>query len=322
MFFSSRSLLAIAFSMTAASSGVGCAGRPLDSKVASSADSAGYAARYPDALDSAVKRFDADKRSAYDLTSGLLARTRDVSDKPGADRAILLKIVEESDRSGRGQSYARARSDERAMRAFWDDERGALSSRVSSAAQKDVLDAGCTQQVELNGSVQHAMRDGIDKQLERRARAENDGQRTLEQNKARLAPGSIPALQRLSDDIALASHLSNVALVDDARELTRLLSERASVEDTLKRMLEEERALQSDPRKPTEQKASQERVIQIEKSRAALEPKSAEAEAALKDHEEQLKLAQNEYDNTIEAIKASFRDSPPVSQPAAVSVKP
>ncbi|MDB4989558.1 MAG: hypothetical protein JWN04_4736 [Myxococcaceae bacterium] len=320
MFFSSRSLLVIAFSMTTGSVSTGCAGRPLDSKVASSADSAAYALRYGDDLDAATKRLFADKQRAHDLTSALPSRAHEV--KPGGDRALLLRIVDESDRAGRSQSYARTQGDERALRSFWDDERGALAGRVSGAAQKEVLDAGCKETVELAGPVQHAMRDGIDKQLERRTRAANEGQRTLEQNKAKLAAGTIPAVQRLSDEIALASHLANVALVEDVRELDRLLAERADVEDTLRRMLEEERVLQSDPHKPAEQKASQDRVVQIEKTRAALPTKSAEAEAALKDHEEQLRLAQNEYDNTIEAIKASFRDAQPVTLPEAAAVKP
>jgi hypothetical protein len=316
MFFSSRSLLALGFSLSA-----GCASHSYDAKVASSADGAGYALRYVDDLDSATKAFAADKQRAHDLTSSLPARARDV--KPGGDRSLLLRIVEESDRAGRAESYARTQSEERALRAFWEDERGPLSARVAGAAQKDVLDAGCTQQVELGGSVQHALRDGLDKQLERRTRAANEGQRTLEQHKARLAAGTLPAVQRLSDEIALTSHLVHVALVSDVRELERLLGERRDVDATLGRMLEDERATQADPHKPSEQKASQERVVQIEKSRAALTPKVAEAEAGLRDHEEQLRLAQEEYEKTSEAIKASFRGEPePAAQPVAATVKP
>jgi hypothetical protein len=320
MFSSSRSLLALAFSLTAGSAGAGCAGNRYDAKVASSADSAGYALRYADELDAATQVLRADTQRAHDLTASLPAHSQDV--KPGADRDVLLRIIEQSDAAGRGQSYARVQAEERALRAFWEAERGPLAARASSAAQKEVADAGCTQTVELGGTMQHALRDGIDKQLERRTRAANEGQRTLEQHKAKLPPGSTVALQRLSDEVAQASHLVHVALPADAEELSRLLHERSQVEATLARLLDEERTLQADPHKPSEQKASQERVVQIEKSRSALSGRAKTAEDALRDSSEASRLAQNEYENTIEAIKASFRQ--PSSSPsptAAAAVK-
>lgn len=319
MFFSSRSLLALAFSLAA-----GCAAHAHDAKVASSADGAGYALRYLDALDAATKDFAVDRQRAHDLSAALAARAND--GKPFTDRPLLLRIVEESDRAGRGESYARTQSEERALRAFWEDERGPMSARVASAAQKNVTEAGCTQQVELGGSVQHALRDSLDKQLERRTRAANEGQRTVEQHKARFQPGGLPAVQRLSDEVALASHVVNVALPEDVRELERLLGERRDVNATLSRMLEDERAIQADPHKPSEQKASQERVVQIERSRSTLVPRVQQAEHALQRHEEQLRLAQNEYESALEALKARLREpeAPPAPPPPAVAtaVKP
>ena len=315
MFFSSRSLLALAFSLTA-----GCAAHAHDAKIASSADGAGYALRYVDALDAATKDFAVDRQRAHDLSAALPARGNDV--KPGSDRALLLRIVEESDRAGRGESYARTQSEERALRTFWEDERGPLSARVASAAQKNVSEAGCTQQVELGGSVQHALRDSLDKQLERRTRATNEGQRTVEQHKARFVPGTLPNVQRLSDEVALASHVVNVALKDDVRELERLLSERRDVDATLSRMLEDERAIQRDPHKPSEQKASQERVVQIEKSRATLAPRVEQAEQALKSHEDQLRAAQKEYETALDALKAHFREPDAATPPPPPPVAP
>jgi len=287
---------------------VGCAARPYEPTSVSSADGAGYAVAYVDQLRSARTRFDDDDKRATELHGAIKTHADAVTPnlKLPEERAIVLRVVEESEQSGRGQSYAHARANEQAMRGMWDDERGAIGARVTSSVQKEALDAGC-KEVDLQPAVQHALRDGFDKQLERRARASNEGQRTLEQNKARLPAASFAALQRLSDEIALASHLGNVALVDDLRELERLLAEQKQVDDTLARMIDDERQIQRDPKKPSEQKASQERVMQIDKQRAALAPEVQKTESELRALEDRQHAASIEYERTLSAVRESLR---------------
>jgi hypothetical protein len=220
-----------------------------------------------------------------------------------------LRVVEQSDASGRGQLFSRSRADERALREIWEEERGALGARVGGAAQKEIVDAGC-KEVDVSPAVQRALRDGFDRQLERRMRAANEGQRTLEQNKARISPANLAALTRISDEIALASQLVHVALIEDMRELDRLIAERRDVDSTLARTLDDERAIQSDPKKPSEQKASQERVIQIEKQRASLGPEVKKLESERQQLDERQRLAASEYENTVKAVKESLARAP------------
>jgi len=295
-----------------------CAGSH-QTKVVSASDSAAYAAHYVDALDAATKRLQTDQQRAHELATTLPTRARELA--PHVDRELALRVVDEADRAGRSASYVRAQNDDRTLRAFWEDERAGLGARVSSAAQKQATDAGCTQTFESNGDVQHALRDGVDRQLERRLRAASEAQRTLELSKARLAPGRLVALQRLADDLSSASYLGNVGIDEDTRELDRYLRERGDVEKTLDRMLDDERALQRAPQKPAEQRASQDRVVQLEKLRASLPARETAANDALGDSERAVRLAQDEYDNTIELIKATFRDGGP-NQTEVRSVKP
>jgi len=300
MFFSQPRLLALTLSLGAGS----CAGNQLEPTTVSSADGAGYALGYIEQLKRARDAFESDDVRARELGSSL--RTHTGALKLNGDQAIALRVVEQSDASGRGQHFSRSRAEERALREIWEDERGALGARVGGAAQKELVDAGC-KEVDVQPAVQRALRDGFDRQLERRLRAANEGQRTLEQNKARIAPANFAALTRLSDEVALASQLVHVALVEDVRELDRLIGERRDVDSTLARTIDDERAIQSDPKKPSEQKASQERVIQIEKQRAALGPEVQKLEAERHQLDERQRLAASEYENTLNAVKESLQ---------------
>lgn len=300
MFFSQPRLFALMVSLSAG----GCAGGQLEPTTVSSARGSGYALGYVDQLKRARETFESDDVRAREL--GASSRAHAAALKPDVDRAIALRVVEQSDESGRGQSFSRSRDDERALRAIWEDERGALGARVGSAAQKEVLDAGC-KEVDVQPAVQRALRDGFDRQLERRMRAANEGQRTLEQNKARLSPGNYATLAKLSDDLALASQLVHVALVEDVRELDRLIAERQDIDDTLSRTLDDERAIQSDPKKPSEQKASQERVVQIEKQRASIGPEVQKLEAERAQLAERQRLSASEYENTVQAVKDTLQ---------------
>jgi hypothetical protein len=303
MFFSQPRLLALALSLSAG----GCAGSQLEPTTVSSADGAGYALGYVDQLKRAKDTFERDDVRARELGSSV--RTHVGALKLNGEQAIALRVVEQSDASGRGQLFSRSRADERALREIWEEERGALGARVGGAAQKEIVDAGC-KEVDVSPAVQRALRDGFDRQLERRMRAANEGQRTLEQNKARISPANLAALTRISDEIALASQLVHVALIEDMRELDRLIGERRDVDSTLARTLDDERAIQSDPKKPSEQKASQERVIQIEKQRAALGPEVKKLESERQQLDERQRLAASEYENTVKAVKESLARAP------------
>jgi len=299
----------------------GCGGSRLQPQTQSSSAAPGYALGYPSRVDSAVAQFEHDSARAQELAAALPTRGSEL--KLNGERALVLRVIDEADAAGRSQRMREAVAEERAQRRFWDEERAALSARVGSATQKQAAEKGCSE-LELQGAVSGALRDGLEQRLERRMRAENEAQRTLELNKARLAPGSLPALQRLADDVARASQLANVALVDDLRELDRLTRERRAVAATLERALDEERAIQAEPHGAAEQRSSQERVVQIEKSRAALEPSVSSADAVLVDHENKLAFARSEYQRALAELKQrvpQVAPQPLVQAPPRASAK-
>src|SRR4051812_37210197 len=102
MFFSQPRLLALALSLSAA----GCAGSQLEPTMVSSADGAGYALGYVDQLKRAKDTFERDDVHARELGSSV--RTHVGALKLNGEQAIALRVVEQSDASGRGQLFSRS----------------------------------------------------------------------------------------------------------------------------------------------------------------------------------------------------------------------
>lgn len=284
-------------------------------KTVTSADAVGYAVRYPDALSSASDSFAAHQRQAQQLSSGLPAHTPEV--KAGDDRVVLQRVVDYADVDGRRESVVRAQQNERAVRSYWESERGAIGARVTSAAQKQLADAGCTNNVDPQPAVQQALREGFERQLDRRMRAESEAQRVLEQYRPQLTAATYTSMQKLVDEIMLASYLVYVALPEDAAELQRLQREQSTVVATLERAQNDEQALQASGAKGAELKASQERVQRIEGSRATLAASSAKADALVRSHEQQLKQTQDDYERARLAARDRFAPPPPAATAAA-----
>ncbi len=276
----------------------------------SSAGDSSYALRYPQLLAAARKTFDEDARRAHELSASL----RKVSQIKLAEPTLPRRVISEADAAGTSEGYAEARESARDVSGFWDEERPALAARTSAALQKELADGGCGDK-DLGPAVQHALKDGLEKPLEKRLRASNEAQRTLEVLRARLAPGTLPAWQRAADDIALASHYAYVTLPEDARALSRLLEQRSSVDATLSVAEEDERRIQRAPQLG-EQKASQDRVVELAKVRAAVTSEVELARRATDTAGSRVQTAQEEYQTALKTMRASI-ESTLVAHPTA-----
>ncbi|HEY6880223.1 MAG TPA: hypothetical protein VI299_19500 [Polyangiales bacterium] len=281
-----------------------CAGGNASSALRSAADGTSYALRYPQRLADAERALAEDKQRAHTLNEDVSR----ITELKIGDPTLARRVADEAHAAGTSAAFAQAYAEERSIAAFWSDERNGLAARVNAATQKELASSPCAQK-DLGPTVQHALKDGLDKPLERRLRANNEAHRTLELHRARLPPGSLPSWQRAADLIALASHYANVVIPADARELARLLDERADVERTLGRAVDDERAIQTDPR-AGEQRASQERVVEIEKSRAAIAPTAERARGAGERAQADAERAQEEHRAALERVQQHF-DAPP-----------
>jgi hypothetical protein len=290
----------------------GCAGNKLAPTIESSSQESSYAIVYPAALEHQRKLLVEDKTKASELTAAL--REREL--KTSAHPELLEEIAEASDAAGRSYTFVAAQREARAFRAFWEEERGPIASRVTAAAQKQIADAGCAQEVDVAGATSYALKEGFERQLEKRVREHNEAQHIIEHNRAAFPGPALSEIQKLADDIAYASYLVNVALVDDKDNIERMVSERRSVASTLDDALEREHKYLSEQAKTKEdKKTSEERIAELEKSKAALDGAVRDAENESKELEQTIRQAQGDYDaaydGLIERIKA--RPLPPVA---------
>jgi hypothetical protein len=283
---------------------LGCAGRQPQPIMISSAGATGYALDYPQRLSAETNMLVADRQKASELSQGLGTRANEL--KAGADPGLVLLIVQQADEVGHSEGFAVANDEGRGLHSFWDEERGPITARVNGAAQKQLTEAKCTQ-ADVSGAIGYALKDGVDKQLEKWLRAHNEAQRTIERHKGSLGSANVSAVQKLADDIALASYLVNIALVLERNRISRLLSERSDIESTLSNEIDWERAFQAESHSAVDKKASQERMAALQKSRAAVPAAATSAEAARKDLDLQINDARKRYQSGLEALENELR---------------
>jgi hypothetical protein len=283
----------------------GCGGRQMRPTIESSASAAHYALDYPAALEASRKQLADDKTRATELTNQI--RERQV--KVAADPKLLVEIVERADRAGRSRAFVTAQREARAFRAFWEQERGAIAARVSAATQKQISEANC-QQVDVSAGTSHALREGFERQLEKRVREHDDAQELIERERSALGPAGVNELSKFADEIAYASYLVNVALIDDKDLIEQQLGDRRDVEHTLSQGAAEERRRAQALKSKEERKQSEDRAAELDKSRSAIATAAANAEAETREIEHSIEQARTDYQLAFDAARERLRTRP------------
>jgi hypothetical protein len=306
-----RRVIALSFSVSLWIAS-GCAPARLQPVVVSSAGGLGYATRYPDILGAEVDHFVKDKQQAHAL-SGTLAQQAP-KPRPEEDRGLLLRVVDEADTDGRRDSFAQSQRSERHLIAFWESERATIGSRVVSATQKQAAAEGCTQ-LEPQATVQQSLRESVTRQLEKSVRKDSEAQRLLELMKPRLSAATWNGMQHTADDVAHASYLVYVGLLEDTAELQRLVAEYPTVEASLQGALQSEQSLQRTHLAPNDLKASQSRAQQWAARLKAAADSKARAEKELNNYELEVHNARTQYEQARAALRDRFTQLQPQPKP-------
>lgn len=290
---------------------VGCAARQTEPAYAPSAEAVGYAQRYPEQIGAETEAMAADEARAQELIASFPKREGEL--KGSGNPELVRAIIDASDEAGRTRDFRDAQSEARVVQRFFDAERGTVSARASTAAEQKISEAKC-EKVDVGGAISYALKDGVEKQLEKRLRARNDAHVLIERDKGKLNPQNTARLSQLADDIALASYLVHVGLVEEQSRLERLLADRRSVKDTQQNALERERAYAAEPgHTDAEKRASRVRLEALEKSAAAIDNEANKAEKQLEGSRERLEKAQRDYEDGKKALEVALdqpADSP------------
>lgn len=263
-----------------------------------------YAAGYADSVSTTTKAI-VDRQAEVKQLTGTFGGRVDELKKPNWQR--VETIVDKADASGKSAGYAEAEQEWAAVKRFFTEEQATIGGKVAGNAQYAAKQAGCT--ADVGGPAAFALKDAVDKQLEKRVRARNDAFVVLDRYGTSLGKENTAVLEKLADDVALASYIVNVDLVEQRERLRSRLSEKDTIKKTLDGVIEDERAFQAEPgRTDAEKKASEDRIAAATKNRAEVDKAGSSGDELMKSVDEQIDGAKKQYEDAFKALKAKIED--------------
>ena len=295
------SLLPLVAALTL-SAAAGCADQVPEPVIASSAGQEGYAVGYPQALTGATTSFSqAQTEIRKELTQmpGYPGKYKD----PGWAR--VHDVLARADEAGKSTAYVeRMRRIEGAFE-FFSTEKDEITRKVGGSAQFLVKKKGCD--VEISGAVAGSLKESVDKQLEKELRDANEAQHLVDRYRIALGKENAAALEQQADTLSRTSYLVHIQLVEDKLRVQRMLTESSEVRRTFDAALATERAFQAEKRTTApEKKASEDRIAEINKSRALLDSSVQQGNSLLPKLDEQVQGMTREYDDALSRLLAAI----------------
>lgn len=150
----------------------------------------------------------------------------------------------------------------------------------------------------------------IEKQLEKELHEASEAQQLIERYRGELGKENAAALEKQADDLARASYLVHIELVEGKLRLVRMAGEADQIRKTADDSIAAEKAYQSSYKKITdaEKKASEARIAEMNKSKASMDAAIKQAEAVVPTVDDEIKKIQKEYDDALDALLAKVKE--------------
>ncbi len=283
---------------------LGCTSNARGPVAASSATQPGYAVKYSASLESSSSSVTEGASNAKAATGNFQTR---IGELKNVDWNLVTQIVDRADEAGKSSLYAEAYAEDAAMREFWKDEGDAIIGKVSGNAQYTAKQAGCT--AEVGGAVSFAMKDSVTKALEKRLRSKNHAHNLIERNRTQLGQANATALEKLADDVALASYIVHVQMIEQRDRLAGKIAEKDTVKATLDRSIKEEQTYAGEAgRTEAEKKGADERIAAYTRAKGEVDQAVTKAQEALKAMDGQIESARKDYDQQLAALKNKIKE--------------
>ncbi|MFS8067881.1 MAG: hypothetical protein ACMG6S_16080 [Byssovorax sp.] len=285
----------------ALSAAVGCSTPKPEPEIASSASQQGYAVGFPQALTEATTSF---SQGQSEIRKGIAELPGYPGKLKNPGWARVRDVMSRADQAGKSSAYVdRMRRIEGAYE-FFATEKDEITRKVAGSAQF-VAKKQCD--VDVSGAVASSLKDTIDKQLEKELRDANESQHLIDRYRTALGKENAAALELQADALSRTSYLVHVQLVESKLRVQRMLTEIDEVQRTYDAALAAERELQAEKRTTApEKKASDERIAEINKSRAALDSAVQQGSSLLPQLDEQIQTITREYDEALAKLLASL----------------
>jgi hypothetical protein len=281
---------------------IACSAPKPEPRIASSANETGYAVEYPAALQSLSNQYVNAEGTVKRVSSELPKYPDQLKDPAWAH---VLEIVQRADEAGGSASYVDRQREVEGARTFFTEEKDDISKKVAGAVQYAAKKKDYD--FDAYGTASGALKDSVDKQLEKRLRARNEAHFLIERYRDSLGKANVQALEKQADDISLASYMANIEIVTVKVDAARLLADADQVKKTLDRAISDEQAFQAATgRSASEKKASGERVARMQESKARVDSAVAQTQAFAKDLEQRNNSMKKEYAAALEALKKAI----------------
>ncbi len=293
-----------AFTLAAAlaSGAAGCAAK-IEPEIASPAGEPMYATEFPAELQRTMDAINNAEAKTKELDGKLTAFPDTLKSPPWAK---VVEIVDLADAEGRAYAYVAARREHDAAAAFFDAEKEEINKKVAGAAQSAAKQKGCD--VDVSGAASYALKDVIEKRLEKRLREHSEAHVYVERNATALGKDNAPKLTEAADDIANAAYQAHVVVVEEKVHLRRMIEEGEAVKKTLEATTRAEQVYQAESgRTAAEKKASQEREEAARKAAATVDSAVTQAKSVSERADERVAAVTKAYDDAIAKLKADLR---------------
>ncbi|MCC6557514.1 MAG: hypothetical protein IT372_31570 [Polyangiaceae bacterium] len=281
----------------------GCSTPKPEPEIASSAPQSGYAERYPADLQAAAADFGEREGAAKQIDGELAGYPGQLKDPKWAH---VLEIVEQADAAGRSYDYVERVREVHGASGFFSEGKDEITKKVAGAAQYAARQKGCD--VDVSGAAAHALKESVERELERYLRERNEAHRSIERYRASLGKENAAALEKQADSISLASYLVHIDLVERKVRMRRVIEELDAVKKSTDDAIAAERAFQGEAgRTEDEKKASEARIEALNKSKAQLDSAAEQAKGAAERLEERVAEAQKHHADAMQKLVAAIR---------------
>lgn len=296
-----RILFATALVVSSAFGAVACSSSAQRGpEVASASDQTSYAEAWPDHVDGLVKQLNDQETEARAIVASWEKLPAETGNTKDIDTRALF---EKAESAGKSRGYVSERRGMNGVRAFYNDEKDEISRRVAGTVEYAAKEKGCENK-ELGGSAAYGVKEAIDKRIEHRLRASNEGQTLLEEERYKVDKTVADKLEKQLDDVASASYLVHVGIVDARAELKDRYGEASRVRGTLDDAIKSDNEKLADPRRAeASKKVIKARVTELTKQRAALDGVIDKARQNLEQAEARAKEIEKEYDDKWRALR-------------------
>jgi hypothetical protein len=275
----------------------------VEPQVASSAKESNHAETFPDELDSAGSDFKSQQEAARKIFSAYFEYPKKLKDPKGV---WVQQIYEKADAAGKSEAYVERMHKVEGVAAFFDVEKDAISQKVAGSANYANKQKKCD--VDVGPSVSSSLKSVVEDRLEKRLRERNEAHVIIERYKDTIPKEDVPILEDQADDIAYASYVVNIELVEDKVKIRKLLSEAEQIPKTADEYIAQEKAFQAEAgRTDAEKKASDARIADMQKQKDMVAQAVGRAKDLDADVEKQLSGVQKEYAEAFKQLKDQLK---------------